>query len=305
MTPFHISIWVYVWMLIIIVGFHYGLVSNFEKSWTVKVGKHLFQFINLLTWLKIIHRPWWWLIILLIPVANVLYYMNMCIELLRNFGISGWKQSIMATLFPYIQFPIIGSKDEHQYIGKAGRDAFVKKLKKSPAKEWAEAIVFAILAATIIRMFVFEAYVIPTSSMEKSLLVGDFLFVSKMTYGNRVPNTPLAIPFFHHTIGILGNKLGKAYLESVQLPYKRYGGRKIKNGDIVVFNYPMEEFRPVDKRENYIKRCIAIPGDKLEIIGAKVYINDTEMDAPDQSQISYRVTTTNNASIPNKFLNEN
>ena len=312
MTSFYIAPWVYVWFFIIIVGFHYGLYRIFKKAgedgWKAFVPVY-----NLLTWLKIIHKPWWWLLMLLIPVANVLYYMNMCIELLRFFKISGWFQSVMATLFPYLYFPWMGSKEEHQYIGKEGRDSFVEKLKKSPVKEWAEAIVFAILAATIIRMFVFEAYVIPTPSMEKSLLVGDFLFVSKMTYGNRIPNTPLAIPFFHHTVRVKGNDVMKSYTKGMQLPYKRFGGRKIKNGDIVVFNYPFDQStkmndqpdRPVDKRENYIKRCIGIAGDKLEIIGGTVYINDEILKLPNESQFSYRVTTKDGAKIPAKFLNDN
>ena len=123
--------------------------------------------------------------------------------------------------------------------------------KKGFVREWVDAIVFAVIAATIIRLFLIEAYTIPTSSMEKSLLIGDFLFVSKVSYGPRIPNTPLAFPFAHHTMP--GTRGMQSYLEWIKLPYMRLPGyTSIKNNDVVVFNYPMEGFRPVDKRENYI-----------------------------------------------------
>ena len=99
--------------------------------------------------------------------------------------------------------------------------------------------------------------------MERSLLVGDFLFVSKVNYGARTPITPIAFPFAHHTMPIIGTK---SYLDFIQLPYFRLPGfQKIKRHDVVVFNYPMEDFRPIDKQENYIKRCIAIAGDTIQL----------------------------------------
>src|SRR5580698_8483836 len=134
------------------------------------------------------------------------------------------------------------------------KDKTAKK-KKSKSREWFDAIVFAVIAATIIRSFFVEAYTIPTPSMERSLLVGDFLFVSKLNYGPRVPMTPIAFPFAHHTMPLLGTK---AYWDGLELPYYRLPGlSEVKKGDVVVFNYPMDAdspyFRPVDKRENYIK----------------------------------------------------
>ncbi|MBI1288321.1 MAG: signal peptidase I [Flavobacteriales bacterium] len=161
--------------------------------------------------------------------------------------------------------------------------------KKGFVREWADAIVFAVIAATIIRLFLIEAYTIPTSSMEKSLLIGDFLFVSKVSYGPRTPITPLAFPFAHHTIPVINTK---AYLEWIKLPYYRLPGfGKIKNNDVVVFNYPMESFRPVDKRENYIKRCVGIPGDELEVRESVLYINGEEAFRPEKMQTSYAVKT--------------
>ena len=165
-----------------------------------------------------------------------------------------------------------------------------KPVKKGAMREWFDAIVFAVIAATLIRMFVIEAFTIPTPSMEKSLLVGDFLFVSKINYGPRIPNTPLSFPFAHHTLPL--TKETKSYLEWIQLPYFRIPGfSKIKNNDVVVFNYPMEDFRPVDKRENYIKRCVGIPGDKLEVIDKKLHINGEIAEVPEGMQQAYHVKT--------------
>lgn len=161
--------------------------------------------------------------------------------------------------------------------------------KRSKTREWIDAIVFAVIAATLIRTFLIEAFTIPTPSMEKSLMVGDFLFVSKVNYGPRIPNTPIAFPFAHHTLPIVGTK---SYLEWIKLPYYRLPGfQKIRNYDVVVFNYPMEDFRPVDKQENYIKRCIAIPGDSIRIINRQVYINSKPLEFPEKSQFYYHIIT--------------
>ncbi len=165
--------------------------------------------------------------------------------------------------------------------------------KKSASREWLDAVVFAVIAATIIRGLFIEAYTIPTASMERSLLVGDFLFVSKMSYGARTPMTPVAFPFAHHTMPITGTK---AYWDGIELPYYRLPGfGKIERNDVVVFNYPMDADaplnRPVDKRENYIKRCLGIPGDTLKIVNSMVYINGKPGDLPKMSQTQYYVKT--------------
>jgi signal peptidase I len=162
--------------------------------------------------------------------------------------------------------------------------------KKSVMREWVDAILFAVIAATIIRALFIEAFTIPTSSMEKSLMIGDFLFVSKVSYGARIPMTPIAFPFAHHTMPMTDNV--KSYMEWLKIPYTRLPGLgKIKNNDIVVFNYPMEDFRPVDKREHYIKRCVGLPGDKLEVKGGDLYINDKLADMPEKMQMKYHVRT--------------
>ena len=167
------------------------------------------------------------------------------------------------------------------------------KKKKSAVREWTDAIVFAVIAATLIRTFFIEAYVIPTPSMERSLLVGDFLFVSKVNYGARTPITPIAFPFAHHTMPLINTK---AYWDGIKLPYYRLPGLSdVKRGDVVVFNYPMDAdsplYRPVDKRENFIKRCQGIPGDTLSVVDAQVYIGSKTAQNPPEGQIDYTYTT--------------
>jgi len=190
--------------------------------------------------------------------------------------------------------------------------------KKSKGREWADAIIFAVVAATIIRVFFIEAYTIPTGSMEKSLLIGDFLFVSKVNYGARIPMTPVAFPFAHHTMPITGTK---AYWDGVQWKYRRLPGlADIKRNDVVVFNFPEGDTvaleqqdqnyytlvralgwqavnrqftitsRPVDKRENYIKRCIAIGGDTVSMIDGLVYLNGKAEPLKNTGRMDYQVT---------------
>ena len=172
-----------------------------------------------------------------------------------------------------------------------------KSAKKRGTREWVDAMIFAVIAATLIRMFLIEAFTIPTPSMEKSLLVGDYLFVSKISYGSKTPNTPLSFPFSHHTLPFTENT--KSYLEWIKLPYYRLPGySRIKNNDIVVFNYPMEDFRPVDKRENYIKRCVAISGDTLQVINKQLFINGKEAEMPGKMQYTYDVKTDGNSFNP-------
>src|SRR4051812_42191438 len=147
---------------------------------------------------------------------------------------------------------------------------------KSKTREWWDAILFAVVAATLIRWLIMEAYTIPTPSMENSLLVGDFLFVSKFHYGTRTTTTPLQVPLTHQKIWFTEIP---SYIDAVKLPqYRLPGLTKIKNDDVVVFNVPPKELNegkdyPVDLKTNYIKRCVAIAGDTLKIINRQVFIN--------------------------------
>lgn len=177
-------------------------------------------------------------------------------------------------------------KDGYAVTGKP-----TLKKKKSVGREWFDAVVFAVIVATLIRTLLIEAYTIPSGSMERSLLTGDYIFVSKLNYGPRMPITPLAFPFAHHS---LPYGLGKAYYDGVKLPYYRLPGlQQIKLYDVVVFNWPAdtESHRPVDKKENYIKRCQGMPGDTLQIINARVFLNGKPSVNPPEGQSTYRVKT--------------
>ncbi|ACT91481.1 signal peptidase I [Dyadobacter fermentans] len=164
------------------------------------------------------------------------------------------------------------------------------KKRKSPAREWFDSILFAVVAATLIRWLFFEAFTIPTPSMENSLLVGDFLFVSKLHYGTRTPKTPLQVPLTHQTIW--GTNI-PSYTSLIQLPqYRLPGFSEVKRGDVVVFNYPPEMQHPVDLKTNYIKRCVGIPGDKVEVRDLQVYNNGQPMENPPRMENEYFVATT-------------
>ena len=183
--------------------------------------------------------------------------------------------------------------------------------------EWLDAILFAVVVVTLINIFWFQAFKIPSSSMESSLYTGDHLFVSKLTYGARMPETPLTIPFTHNTF------FGKeSYSTSVQWKYRRLPGfRKVRKGDVVVFNFPngdtvfvnnpMVDYhaqvrafgrekvkafgpviaRPMDKKDHYVKRCVATPGDTLEVREGYVWVNGERQEIFPGIQLSYRVTT--------------
>lgn len=161
--------------------------------------------------------------------------------------------------------------------------------KKSKAREWLDAVLFAVVVSTIFRGLLFSAYAIPSGSMERSLLVGDYLFVSKIAYGPRMPFTPVAIPFLEST---LTNDSIKTYWGGVKLPYFRLPGlSEIKKGDVVVFNKPEEIDKPVDVRTLLIKRCQATPGDVLTIVNGQVFINGKANPNAAAAQTSYEVKT--------------
>jgi len=168
------------------------------------------------------------------------------------------------------------------------------KPKKTKLREWGDAILFALVAATLIRGLLFSAYAIPSGSMEGSLLTGDYLFVSKINYGARMPFTPLSIPFTEPTVYGM-----KTYWGAIQLPYLRLPGlSEVKKGDVVVFNKPEETDRPIDARTTLIKRCQAGPGDELKIINAQVYINGKAAPNAPEAQTDYDVITDGNEINP-------
>src|SRR6202012_3675135 len=210
------------------------------------------------------------------------------IDLIKSFGKFRLRDTLALVLLPFIYLPKWGFDKETKYLGPAAsaefREKHKKTLKKSTSREWTEAIIFAVVAATLIRTFFVEAYTIPTPSMERSLLVGDFLFVSKVNYGPRITMTLVAFPFAHNTMPMLNTK---SYWDGWELNYHRLPGlQSVKKGDVVVFNYPQDTIdnRPADKRENYIKRCQGAPGDTLSVVNAQVYVNGKAMPNPPGEQ---------------------
>lgn len=305
-----------------------GLYGIFKKL-GIPAWKGLVPVYNWLIWIEVIKRPKWWLITLFIPGVNLFYGAGMCIELVTCFGKFSFLDHAAAILFNGYYFSYLGFNNKEKFIGIGGVKPGQTPPKRSAFREWADAIVFAVVAATLIRIFVAEAYMIPTPSMEKTLLVGDFLFVSKFQYGARIPNTPLAMPFVHHTIPVLNIK---SYVEWIKLPYRKLPGfEDVKRNDMVVFNFPAGDTvvlenqgpsyydivrytayqnridynsarellwsdpnthivaRPVDKRENYIKRCVAVPGDELEVKNGVLFINDKPAYRPEFLYTPYTV----------------
>ena len=299
----------------------------FEKA-GYKGFYSIIPYYNLFVLSKIVNcTQWWWYLLLFLPYINFFTMMLMFIDLAKSFGRFKIWEIVCAAVVPFIFFPIVS----HQGSKYSDPKTTVYP-KKGPVREWLDAIVWAVVAALIIRTFLFEAYTIPSSSMEKSLLVGDYLVVSKIGYGPRVPNTPLAFPFVHHTLP--WSKTAKSYIEKPQLPYKRLPGTTdIKRNDPIVFNFPAgdtvsevyqsnvtfyqlcryfgrdkvmsdkKQFgniitRPVDKRENYVKRLIGMPGDTLQIIDGIVYINGEIGEQPNEMQHNYIVKITSNGINP-------
>ena len=275
---------------------------------------------NIMVWLEIIEKPKWWLALFFVPVINYMNVYSMITDMLIDMGEKKTWNRVKAAIFPIPFLLTYAKNDQWKFIGKGGVPKGKPIPKKSQSREWFDAILYAVIAATFIRMLLFEAYNIPTSSMEQTLRVGDFLFVSKFHYGPRVPNTPLAFPFAHHTMPIIG---GKAYSDLIKLPYYRLPGfQSIKRNDMVVFNFPAgdtltKEFdsarpyydierdsgydyvnsrytiltRPVDKRENYIKRCVAIAGDTIQLIDNTLFVNSIKAWEAPTAQHSYLVET--------------
>lgn len=317
----------------------FGLYRLFEKTGR-KGWEALVPGYNLWVWLKVIEKPWWWILLLIFPGVNLLMLMVMSFNLAYGFNRRDTTATALSFFLPFLYLPYLSFEKKLDFVGFADQ-----KKKGGFIVEWRDAIIFAIVAASIIRTYVFEAYTIPTPSMEKSLLVGDYLFVSKMAYGPKTPETPLAFPFVHHTLPILNVK---SYVEWLTLPMFRLPGySEVKRNDVVVFNFPagdtviLEEqnqayqgillqiagemkghdletgrqvksnnfyeakakqfvdnnekwnvvTRPVDKRENYVKRCIATPGDKLEVKNGLLYIDGQIAEVPPNMQYNYYIYT--------------
>lgn len=310
----------------------YGLSKLFKKagrpSWKAWV-----PFLNTWEMQDIAKRPKHWVFWQFIPVVGWFITPGIFIEFAKVFCRFSFGDHAAAALLAPFYFPWLANNKDARFIGPEG----VLKHKKPAWREWVDAAIFAIVAATLIRAFIFEAYTIPSSSMEKTLLVKDFLFVSKFAYGPRVPNTPLSIPFVHNYIP--GSSL-KSYSTLIQLPYIRWFASPVKRNDCVVFNFPEgdtvvnkpeyqsfmpyyslirqlgrervttdPEFQPiavhpVDKTDNYIKRCVGIPGDTIQIIDGVLHISGKPAFVSPTAAIFYTFRTKNNAIVDVDYLRE-
>lgn len=314
-------------------------------------NKALIPGVNFGEWAHIIGRKRayaWWLVF---PIVNIFIYAGMAVDLSRSFGKLSFWDAFLSVVYAPLAFFLIDRQDlkyqgqvvrlEKEYRNQileakqAGDNLKAQRLinknpyQKSAGREWVESLIFAVFAAAFIRMFLIEAYIIPTSSMEGSLKVGDFLFVSKVNFGIRTPMTVAMVPLLHNRIGFLNKE---SYLEKPALPYFRMPAiEKIDRYDNVVFNYPEGDSvvltpgrtfsvydlrrrgmlnqvdpsaivsRPMDKMDHYIKRAIGLPGEDLEIKEGVVYIDGQALEPPRETRFTHRVTS-NAGSINEKSL---
>ena len=261
-------------------------------------------FYNYYTHIELVGRPKWWVLLLFVPVVNFFVALTIHLDLYKSYGKFTYVHQVLGVaLWPI--YTLYMALTCTEYKGKATE---IPKEKKALPLEWMEAIVFAVFAATFIRWVYMEAYVIPTSSMESNLLVGDFLFVSKAEYGPRTPKTPLQLPLTHAKIW--GTEI-PSYLSFVELPHLRFPSfGKVERNDVVVFNYPVNDhynsngngYHPMDLKTHYIKRCVAIPGDTIEVRSGQVYINGEIGENPEILQFSYQIEA--KQQLPDRFFDD-
>ncbi|ANH61676.1 signal peptidase I [Dokdonia donghaensis] len=261
-----------------------------RKAWEAGVPIY-----NAVVLMGIINRPKWWTILLFVPIVNLIMIPVVWVETARSFGFNSFKDTALTVLTGGLYLYYINYATDAPHI--KGRDINPK----SSSGEWTSSLLFAIVAATIVHTYFMQPFVIPSSSLEKTLLVGDWLFVSKFHYGARTPITTVATPMLHDTI--YGTKT-KSYLTKPQLPYFRLPGfQDIERNDIVVFSWPVDTLvditpgnmrgsvrKPIDKKSNYVKRAVGVPGDSLEVRDGYVYINGEKNDLPDRARIQFSYT---------------
>lgn len=272
-------------------------VLHFAGTWKLyqKAGRKPWEALvpvyNAIVLMKIINRPSWWVILLFIPVVNLIMFPVVWVETLRSFGKNKTADTVLAvvTLGFYIY-----------YINYAVAVTYIPNRSLKPTTssgETVSSILFAVVVATLIHTYIVQPFTIPTSSLEKTLLVGDFLFVSKINYGPRTPMTTVALPMVHDSIPFTKTK---SYLIAPHLPYFRFPGfEKVAHNDIVVFNWPTDTvhdfigtyntgvYKPIDKRSNYVKRTVGLPGESFEIKDGVVYTNGKELILNDRAKLQY------------------
>lgn len=256
---------------------------------------------------KVTKHPKWWVIMTYLPIVGTIMMSVFHLFLMRHFGKSRFSQKLLTVILPFVYMAFVNySKDAE--IQTENETYLTEEEKAEKKKEtFIGSIAFAVVFATIIHVFSIQPFGIPTGSMERTLLVGDFLFVNKWSYGYRMPMRPLAIPFLQGTIYDTGQKGNpkddpKSYVEAVKLPYQRiFQFKKPKKNDIVVFNYPQDSVHTaIDRKDPYVKRCVAVAGDVLEMRAGRLFVNGKpETILGDQKeQHKYIATTGSQLDIP-------
>lgn len=272
--------------IVALVLLHASLFLLFKKA-GVKPWLAFIPGVNVYNILKLTGRRWYWLILMLLPVVGFLFVLISFFDLLHSFGKKKFYHFLLGLVFGVFYLFFIAVNNRVQYVGVRNKNATHLPM----MREWAEAIILAIVLVTAyIKPFWFETYNIPSQSMEGTLLMGDYILVSKVNYGPRMPITPLAIPFVQNAMG-----QNNSYFDKIQLPYFRLPGiEKVDRGDVVVFNYPADDTHPIDRRINYIKRCIALPGDTMVIENKLVQIDHKVQVAPPLAQYNFMAEMTCN-----------
>ena len=274
-----------------------------RKSWEAAIPIY-----NAIVLMKIIDRPTWWTALLFIPIINIIMFGVIWVEIAKAFGKKENPQAIIAVAtLGFYTF----------YLNYLDKDLRYTANKNQKVKDnFVSSLLFAVVVATFVHTYFIQPFTIPTSSLEKTLLVGDFLFVSKFHYGARNPMTTVAVPMVHDTIPVINTK---SYSKWPQLPYFRLPGiSKLERNDIAVFNWPVDTVRffgdkksvgirkPIDKKSNYVKRTVGVPGDQFKIKDGIIFINDQELKFPDRTklQYSYTVKTDGSQLDGNYLINE-
>nr|WP_321222783.1 signal peptidase I [uncultured Psychroserpens sp.] len=275
----------------------------------VKAGRQAWEaFVpvyNAVVLMKIINRPWWWTILLFVPIVNLIMLPVVWVETARSFGKNQFLDTFLAVATLGFYNYYLNYATDVTYVNDRDINP------KSSSGDWTSSVLFAIVAATIVHTYFIQPFTIPSSSLEKSLLVGDFLFVSKFHYGARIPMTTVATPMVHDTIPGLNVKSylfddnfearKTSWKNKLQLPYMRIPGfEDIERNDIVVFNQPADTlvdmnkftpdrnyYKPIDKKTNLVKRCVGVPGDSLEVRDGYVYINGKLNELPDRAKLQF------------------
>ncbi|MBS9461464.1 signal peptidase I [Flagellimonas sp. 389] len=301
-------------------------IIHFLGTWKlyVKAGRKAWEtaipIYNGIVLMKIINRPWWWVLLLFLPIINLLMFPVVWVETIRSFGKNKLLDTWLAILTLGFYIYYINYAEDVSYI----EDRSLKP--RTGLGEWVSSIVFAIVAATFVHTYFIQPYVIPTGSLERTLRIGDFLFVSKFHYGARLPMTTLAAPMVHDTLPVLKKRsyiadvnpetYKTSWKNKLQLPYLRLPGfNTIKKNDIVVFSLPSDTLyqffkaekavkKPIDKKSNYVKRCVGTPGDSLSVIDGFVHINGEKLKLSDRAKVMYDYTIYSQKGVSSKLLSE-